>query len=160
MNNYIGYSDPDDTIIRVDVRGDERRLFQRLRSTLLEKIQQALDTTLDHENDTTVRDELKSLTTHAIEHARERLRKEGLANARIEAEVAEIYARRTKEIADARLTAAHAKGQEQQNALHDLCRHLALTRALLMGDEGREAILFGRQIDAFLEIVKEMDLLK
>lgn len=147
-------------ILRIDVRGDSKELWAKLRSQLLTRIQAALDTTIDHEHGTTVKEELRSFTSHMMDYARRRLQREGLENDKIEAEVAEIYARRSSELANAELVSANAEAQRQQTALRELCKALALTRAVLAGEKDEECILFGKQIDMFLEIVKDLNLLK
>lgn len=147
-------------IVRVDVRGDNMELWARLRPKLLAKIEQALDSVIDHERSSTVREELKQFTSSLLDFARRRLQREGLENDKIEAEIAELYAKRTKELSEADLISANADRVRQATAMRELCLQLALTRAMLIGDDSEEAIVFGQQMDAFLDTVRSLGLLQ
>lgn len=146
-------------ILRVDVRGENTSLWSQLRPKLIARINEVLDSTLDHKRGTSFRDEAKQFTASMLEYARQRLQREGLENDRIEAEIAETYARRTSELAKAENTAADAEHKRQQTNLKELCIALGLTKAMLIGEEGEEAVVFGKQIECFLEVVKDMHLL-
>jgi hypothetical protein len=146
-------------IIRIDVRGEDHGLWAKFRPKLIAKIQEVLDTTLDHEHGTTVGEEAKKFTSGMLEFARQRLQREGLENDKIEAEVAKIYADRTNALADADLKTAQAEKIRSQIAKEELILCLAMSKMMIVGDISEEAILFGQQIDAFLCVVREMKLL-
>lgn len=146
-------------IVRVDVRGEDPELWKRLRAKLMVRIHTVLESTLDHDRGTTVREEAKQFTASMLDFARQRLQREGLENDKIEAEIAELYAKRTKELADADRVSAEAERIRQDTSLRELCKCLALTKAMLIGDESEEAMLFGQQIDSFLSVVKELCLI-
>jgi hypothetical protein len=146
-------------IVRVDVRGSDPALWARLRPKLLQAIEKALDSTLDHTQGTTVREEARQFTSAFLDYARNRLQREGLENDRIEAEVAKLYAERQSQLADADLRSAQAEDVRSRTALRELCKMLALTKAMLVGDQSDEAILFGQQIDSFLETIRSLNLL-
>lgn len=147
-------------IARIDVRGADTTLWATLRPKLIRKISEVLDSTLDNERGTTVREEAKQFTSAMLEYARRRLQREGLENDKIEAEIAELYAKRASELAQAESLTAAAEAQRQQTALRELCTCLSLTKAMLVGDKSEEAVLFGLQIESFLETVKELNLIR
>lgn len=146
-------------IARIDVRGKDPRRWEQVRERLVVRISAMLDATLDHEDNTTVREEAKKFTSHMLEFARQRLQREGLENDKIEAEVSRIYAERTRELAEADRLSAEANEKRRKTALAELCAQLCMAKILIIGDQGEEAVLFGQQIDEFLRLVKEMNLL-
>ncbi|MDX9910210.1 MAG: hypothetical protein RBS39_00110 [Phycisphaerales bacterium] len=146
-------------IARVDVVGANKDLWRSLRPKLLQMVNAVLNTTIDHDKNTTIAEEAKKLTSQMLEHVRRRLQREGLENDKIEAEIATLYAERTEKLANAEKASAEAAAIRQRSALQKLVEVLCLTEAMLVGDESEEAILFGRQIKTFRDLVKEMNLL-
>src|SRR5207244_13628550 len=77
--------------VRVDVRGKTAALWQSLRPKLIQAMNDVLDAVIDDERGTTVRDEVKQLTTALLDYAKANLARPGLENERIEAEVRRLY---------------------------------------------------------------------
>lgn len=90
----------------------------------------------------------------AVDHLKAKLRKEGLEVERIEGEVAKLFAESEKVRAEARKLTAEARTIELKNGLIELRASIGMTRAMLIGERGREAAVFGRQLDAMLEALK------
>ncbi|MBX3322799.1 MAG: hypothetical protein KF757_07390 [Phycisphaeraceae bacterium] len=153
--------------VRVDVRGKSPSLWAAKRAEfintkipqLIEMMNKFLDTTIDYDEGTTIREEAKRFTSGMLEFARNKLRKEGVEVEKIEAEISEIYAKRLESIARTEKTSSETREKQRSTALKQLCTQLALTRGMLIGDDGEEAMLFGRQIDEFLRLVKELNLI-
>ncbi len=146
-------------IARVDVRGKNLDKWARIKPKLMAKIDAFLDFPADHSAGTTVRDEAKQLTSALLDFAKNRLAREGAEVQKIEAEISEIYAKERMALAQADKLNAEAEAMRSQNAIKELVAMLALTKAMLVGEEGEEALLLGKQIDVFLDIVKELGLI-
>jgi hypothetical protein len=146
-------------IARVDVRGKKPALWEGLRPKLIAKISAMLDTTIDHQRGTSIGEEAKQFTSALLDYARNKLAREGAEVQKIEAEISEIYANRTRSLAESAKLDAEAEAQRFQTARKELCMALALTKAMLVGEIGEEALLLGKQIDAFLDVVRELGLI-
>lgn len=146
-------------LARVDVRGETPKLWAKFRPKLIAKINSFLDTTADHERGTTIREEAKQFSSALLDFARNKLARERAEVGKIEAEISEIYAQRVKALSAAEKLSAEAEGIRIRNSAKELCLHLALMKAMLVGEQGEEALLLGRQIDQFLEVVREFGLI-
>lgn len=142
-------------ILRIDVVGKSPDTWSSLRSKLLAAIGKVLDSVIDPEHGTTVREEAKKFTSALLDHARARLAKAGLENEKIEAEVAKLYAECESISADARKKHAEAEATEFETAVKRLKLALELTKAMLIGEPGEEAIVFGNQVQALLGVLSE-----
>jgi hypothetical protein len=145
----------ENSILRIDVTGKDSDRWRKLKSKLFNAIDQLLDSTIDHERNTTVREEVKQFTSAALDYARQRLAKQGLENDRIEAEVFQLYAERERTLAEARKINAEADEQELQTRVKKLRLILSATKIILISEPGEEAILFGKEIDRFLQALNE-----
>lgn len=143
-------------LMHVDVSGRSPSKWIELRSKLMEKLQQLLDRKLDETRGTTVGDELKSLAVSAIDAAKAKLQQPGADLEKTYAEIHKIYAERRRELAEADKLAAEAHAQWLNNEIKELRLTLAMSRAALVGEKGKEALLFGRQIDRMLKELKEI----
>jgi hypothetical protein len=143
--------------IRVDVRGKTEAVWASLREKLIVAIGQVLDSiTEEQDKGDWFKATSREFTSALLGHAKERLARAGLENAKIEAEVAEIYAKRERELAEARKVHADADAREFKTSLDRLRLMLGATKAMLIGEKGKEALLLGRQLKAFLEVVNEL----
>lgn len=170
MNEPKPLPAPDDAsrkrIARVDVRGKSvwtkagrRALIQSLRQQVAEVADTVLDTQIGEDPTDTVREEAKKFTREALEAARHRLQREGLENDEIEAGIADLYAAKQVKVAEASLTRAKAAEVRRATDLKKLCAKLAMTQAIILGEEDEEAIAFGKRITVFLQTVRELGLL-
>ena len=153
---YQGDAHPPGTMMRVDVRGNSPELWTNLRSKLMEKVQQLLDSTLDHNRGTTVREEAKEFTTALLDFAKAKLQMPVVEIEKASAEISKIYAERQKELAEADKLHAEADLIRLNTHIRELTLTLGLTKVMLVGESGEEAILLGKQVDAFLEVVRDL----
>lgn len=138
---------PNEGVIRVDVTGNNQEPWRKLRSKLLDAFDRVVNTVVDSSSGATVRDEAMQLTTAAIENCKQKLQRAGLENDKIEAEVHRLYAERESVLASARKTNAEADALEFSNSVKRLQLMLTLSKAMVTGDQGQEAIIFSNQID-------------
>lgn len=150
-------------IQRVDVTGVLPQLWAKLQPKLVDAIQQLLETPINPATGATVREEGTEIASLAWEHVKERLRKDIIENRKNEAKIAEIYERleheREKENrtrAETRKLNAEAEAQELDNRIRKLHTILLLAKATLAGQPGEEALLMGRQIDAYLRALEDV----
>jgi hypothetical protein len=144
---------PEKQYLQVDIRGQDPVVWEKLRSKLMIAVEDLLNTVIDPQRGMTLEDEARQLTSAALEHVRARLAKAGLENEKIEAEVQRLYAQTQGDLAEARKKSAEAEAIEFATATKKLRVVLGGMKAMLIGEEGNEAIVFGRQIDEFLKIL-------
>lgn len=104
-----------------------------------------LDSVVDSQKQTTVREEAQTLITESLAHLKERLKKQGLENAEIEARVVKLLAEAEKEKAMAAKTRAESEKLEFATIVRKLRLLLEVQRAM---EHDR--------IDDFLDVLKEM----
>jgi hypothetical protein len=143
-------------LMRIDVRGKTTELWQSLRPKLIQTMTMVLDTVIDAEHGTTVRDEVKQFTTALLDYAKANLARPGLENERIEAEVRRLYGQMEIDRAEARKKHAEADTLEFNNKVRRLRLVLGAVKALMVGEEGEEAVIFTAQITAFLETLDKL----
>jgi len=142
--------------VRVDVTGKTAALWQSLRPKLIKAMTDVLDAVIDEEHGTTVREEMKQLTTALFDYAKANLARPGLENERIEAEVRRLYGQMEIDRAEARKKHAEAETLEFNNKVRRLRLVLGAAKALMVGEEGQEAVIFTAQITAFLETLENL----
>lgn len=145
-----------DTWLRVDVRGANPTLWASLREKFVNQIGRLLDSTLDYQRGTTVRDEAKEFTSALLDFAKAKLAKPGLEAEKLAAEIGKTFAERQSELARASKISEEARQLRIRNDVSELRISLGATKALLIGDASEEAVLFGKQVDAFLTALKEI----
>ncbi len=146
---------PDTRYIRVDVRGDSEELWQKFRSKLLQGLNDLLDAVVDPESGTTLREETQNLAAAVLNHAKARLARPGVEIEKLEAEIHRLYTQAEADLADARKKRAEAAALEFDTKVKRMRLFLGGAKALLTGDEGEEAVLFGTQIDTFIKSLDE-----
>lgn len=147
---------PPGSIVRVDVTGKSVVLWGRLRGKLVTAIEGLLNSTLDCNRGTTVREEAKEFTSALLDFAKAKLQMPVVELEKASAEISKLYAERQKELADADKTHAEADAIRLTTQITELRLVLGATKAILVGEEGAEAILLGKQIDVFLEVVRDL----
>ncbi|WP_165251193.1 hypothetical protein [Paludisphaera soli] len=146
------------------VSGKNPALWVRLRAKFMTKVEQLVELVQsDDPAATWMREQAGELRDGALDYVKAKLRKEGAQVEHIEAEVAKLFAEAEKASADAFKTREEAlKVREDRRASEINTRILALrfelatTKAMMIGEKGKEAALFGRQLDAMLEALKEL----
>jgi archaellum component FlaD/FlaE len=149
-------------IQRVDVTGNAANLWAKFQPKLIDAVERFLATPVNPDTGATLREEAQEIASLALNNLKARLRKDTIENAKNEAEIAEIYERleheRVKESetrAKTRKLNAEAEAQETENAIRRLRVALRLTKVMLAGQPGEEAILFGKKIEAYLKALED-----
>lgn len=144
-------------ILNLEVTGRTEGLWALLRGKLIDAIEKALDAVVDPERGTTLREEAREFSSALLEYARQRLARPEKENAEIEARIALLFSEREYTLEKARGERARADAQELENAIKRLRLALSLTRALLAGEAGQEALLLGSKIDGLLRAIGEIE---
>jgi hypothetical protein len=142
--------------LSIEVVGNSTEQWARLRTKFLGAIDQLLDTVVDDKSNATVRDEAKNLATALLADAKARLAKSGWENDQIAAHVEKTYAEIETIRASARKVNAEAQSIELQNSVKKLRLLIMATNALMAGETDGEAVLLGKQMKAFLEVVDHL----
>ncbi|NOQ75257.1 MAG: hypothetical protein GQ574_24815 [Crocinitomix sp.] len=146
--------------LKVDVAGKSEDLWKKMRVKLIDTVNKFLDTTIDSQNHSSIREEAKEFTTKFLKHAKDKLERAGLENEKIVAEIDSLYSSRQRESAQTRKLNAEASEIELSVSIKKLKLSLGLTKAILIGDAKNEDIVFAKQIDSFLEMLKEFQVSK
>lgn len=142
--------------LRVDVRGDNREVWDRLRTAFVARVQSLLDTTLDPERGTSLREEAKEFASRSLSFARAKLEMPSAELQKLSAETELLFAKRQREIAEAEKTSEETRAIRIENDLKELQITLAVTKALLVGESGNEAMLLGQCIESLQETVSTL----
>jgi hypothetical protein len=145
------------TSIRIESEGIDQEKWFHLRAKFIRAIHQTLDTVVDYENSSTLRDEARNFTTGLVKYGKAKLQKAGLENEEIMAQVDLLYSQKEKELAEARKLHAEAEALEIQNKIRKLKLGIGGLKALMMGDAGEEELSFLRQMDQFLETLRDFE---
>lgn len=137
--------------------GKNPEAFAQARDKLLAWFNQLLDKQLDPIAGTTVRDETQEFIHESLNFLKAKLKKADFENEKIQAETLERFTAAKENLAKARKTSAEAHALELDNMIKDLKIRLTLTKAIVLQDKGEAAILFGRDIDALLNAIKEIE---
>jgi len=149
--------DHDEGFIHFEVGGKTDELWGELRKKFIKALHALLDSTIDFKRRTTVREEAKEFSSALLEYARQKLAKAGYENVLMDAQVQVLYAEREKKRAETRKVDAEARAIEHETAVKELKHCLMLTKAMLIGEDGQEALLLGKQVGEFLETIKEIE---
>jgi polyhydroxyalkanoate synthesis regulator phasin len=146
------------TFLQVKLAGKDKNLWSKLMPNFLLKIEKLLDTVINTEDNTTIRDEAKLFSNELIKFAKQKLKKAGYENEKILAEIEEIYSKAHRDHAETRKINAEAREIELRNQLTELKLSLGLMKALRTGENDEESILFLKQVDVFFEVVNTFEL--
>ncbi|KOH42628.1 hypothetical protein NC99_45570 [Sunxiuqinia dokdonensis] len=91
-----------------------------------------------------------------IHFGKEKLKKASIENEKLNAEIEEIYTKIKKEKAETRKINAVADKINLENQLRAIRISLGSAKALMIGSEDNEDILFIKRIDAFLDVINEI----
>jgi hypothetical protein len=155
--DHAGVPVPRNEFVGFQVTGKTPALWTRLQSKFIARIEQLVELVQsDDPAATWFREQAREFRDLAIDHFKAKLRKEGLESEKIEAEVAKLFAETERARAEARETNAKAKQIEVDTTIKELRLSLGMTKAMLIGERGRKAALFGKQVDAMLAALKEL----
>jgi hypothetical protein len=143
--------------LHIEFEGINNEKWYHLRTKFIRAVHKTLDTVIDHENSSTFRDEAKKFTTELLHYGKAKLQRAGLENEEIMAQVDLLYSQKEKELAEARKLNAEAEALEIRNNIRKLKLSIGGMKALMIGETGEEEILFLRQMDQFLELLRDFD---
>jgi hypothetical protein len=147
-------------LIKIDLIGKNNDLFTNLKDKLIKKVNKVLDSSIDDNTDLTIKNELQKFTSLGLNFAESKLKKASIENDKILAEIEEKVSLIEKNKAEARKINATARGIEFNQSLKELSFTLRMTKAFMIGDNDKESIIFTKQIDTFLEVMKSLNEMK
>lgn len=150
------FEESKEEIIKIVVSGDDEDLFKKLRKKLLDKMDSFLDTTVDYKKGTTIKEEAKELISLGLDFSKQKLKKAGIENEKLNAEIDEAYSRREKNKAETRNIDADTREKNFNQSIREFRAYLIFTKAILIGKQGEEAVILTKQIEVFLEAVNEI----
>jgi hypothetical protein len=143
-------------LVLANVSGKSAERWMQFRNKLVQTLQDFLDTVLDTEQGTTIRDEAQQFTKALLDYAKAHLARPGLENDKLEAEIRRLFSQSEADRAEARKKNAEAEAIEFQTKVKRLRLVLGGTKAMLIGERGEEAVIFAQQIEEFLQTLKEL----
>ncbi|HMG16304.1 MAG TPA: hypothetical protein VK590_12690 [Saprospiraceae bacterium] len=147
-----------DRVIQVKNTGKDTALFKRMRKKLFIAFNKIMDATIDLDNNSTIRDEIPKITTLGLNYIKEKLKRPGIENEKYLAEIEEIYSNIDKNKADARKTNAESRQLEFDQRLKEFITIIKFSKAFCLGQENKESWIFTKEIEAFLEVVNEIEI--
>src|SRR5258708_18237060 len=108
------------TFIKVDVEGNDKSTWAKLKNKLTETLFDLLNTQINSNSGATVRDEIQRITTNVIAFANAKLEKPSIENQKLLAEIEQILANKAKELAETRKINAEAEKIELDNITQKL----------------------------------------
>lgn len=137
--------------------GKDPRAFAAARDKLLTWFNQLLDNQLDAVAGTTVRDEAHEFIHESLTFLKAKLKKADFENEKIQAETVDAFASAKERLANARKTSAEAQALELDNMIKQMKIQLTITKVIVMQDTSDAAILFGRDVEALLIAIREIE---
>ncbi|MBT1690080.1 hypothetical protein [Dawidia soli] len=153
----IDIDEEEPKFVRIEIEGLNAEKWYQLRTKFIRAIHKTLDTVIDHEHSSTLRDEAKKFTTELLNYGKAKLQRAGLENEELMAQVDLLYSQKEKELAEARKLHAEAEALEIRNNIRKLKLGIGGMKALMIGETGKEEILFLKQMDHFLEILRDFE---
>jgi len=142
-----------DKYLQIDVSGKNPDLFKKMREKLLTAVNSFLDTTIHHTDKTSIKQEAQKFKDLALDYGKNKLKKSGLENEKLAAEIEETYSQSQLNLAEARVKNAEADAIEFDNATTKMLFKLKMTKVIMAGSSGEEEMFFVKQIDDFIEVV-------
>lgn len=146
--------------IEVSVKGLNPELWKSKRGALIEKLSQAVDRLMDKIIDpisgTTIREESEKIISLGLNHIKSSLAKTGIQNEKVLVEIQELYAKIEEITIKNRKHTAEAEAQEFKNFLNNLDFSLGSTKLLLKQEKDGDSILFIKQIDEWIQLIKKV----
>jgi hypothetical protein len=125
-----------------------KELLPKLQTT----IGRILDSVIDSEKGTTVKDEALDILKESINHLKEQLRQKGLQNEEITARVSKLLAEAENQRATARKTRAESEQIEFMNTIRKLRLVLEAQLIMISGDKTTDT----QQLKGLIEVLKDV----
>ncbi|NOT51252.1 MAG: hypothetical protein HOP10_08235 [Chitinophagaceae bacterium] len=142
-------SEENDQFISFHVGGKDEVLWKQLRHKLVQAINTFLDTVIEEETQSTIRQELKEFGTAILDYGKQKLKKAGIENDKILAEIELLFSEREKKNAE-------TEAIKFETSLKKLIVAMAGTKVIMRGSAGKEELIFIKQIDDFLAILRDL----
>lgn len=149
-------SEAQNRLTKVSLSGADPILWEKLQSKLLVILDKSLETIINYDTGATIKDEAREFTSAMIHFGKEKLKKASIENEKLNAEIEEIYTKIKKEKAETRRINAVADKINLENQLKAIRISLGSAKALMIGSEDNEDILFIKRIDTFLDVINEI----
>ncbi len=143
-------------ITEISLSGSNPILWEKLRTKLISVLDKSLDTIINYDTGATIKEEAKEFTSEIIKYGKEKLKKVSIENDKLNAEIEEIFTKIKKEKAETRKINAEADKINLDNQLRAIKISLGSAKALLIGSESKEDILFIKRVDAFLAVINDI----
>lgn len=146
--------------LEVRVRGKNLAIWKDKRAKLIEKlslaVEELMDKMIDPINKTTSREEAKQIISLGLNHIKSKLAKPGIENEKILAEIQQVYAKIEEISVSNRKNLAEAEAQEFKNFINRLEFSLGSTKILLHQDQDEDSVIFIKQLDDWLELIRSV----
>jgi CRISPR/Cas system CMR subunit Cmr6 (Cas7 group RAMP superfamily) len=142
--------------VKIDLVGINEKLFGNLRGKLITMIENVLESSIDKETGLTLKEEIDKFTSLGINYAESKLKKASFENDKLVSEIKEKYSQIERNKAESRKINAEARAIEFNQKLKELTFTLKMTKTLLIGQKGDEAIAFTKQLDSFLDVIESV----
>lgn len=143
--------------LRVDVAGQDERLWTVLRHKLIIAINKLLDSEIDAVHHTTLKEEAQKFTSALLDYGKNKLLKPGIDNEKTIAEIEQLYSQKQKNLAEARKINAETDAIELATRIKKLRFIMETAKLIVTGNEGDESLLFIKNIDNFLLAVGSIE---
>lgn len=143
--------------VKIDVAGKDEMSWQHYRYKFMSYINKILDSVIDHENNSTIRDEGKAFTSKVLDYAKQKLDKPRHDNAKTIAEIDLLYSQREKELAETRKINAEADKIEFENKIKKIRFALIGIKAMARFNEDEEIIVFVKEVEVFIESINAIE---
>lgn len=141
--------------LKEETAGKSPELWNSLREKVLQAVHNFLDITIDGVDNKTIREEAKEFSHALLKYGKDKLEKAGLENDKILAEIDLLYSQKEKALAEARKLNAEAQKAEFENAVRQLQLSLKMTKVMLVGEPGGEALILVKSVEQFIKILDD-----
>jgi len=138
-----------DPYIQIEVGGKDENMWKRLRPKLLDAINTFLEAAMDNENEIDLRQEAKKFASALYEYRKDRFNSDDFEKDKIAAEIELMHSKKE-------MNYAQAQSIRFKTTLDKLIIAMAGTKVILIGSRNEEELIFLKQIDEFLFVLKDI----
>ena len=142
--------------IKIDLIGLNETLFENLRGHLIAKINDVLDCSTRDDNGVSIKSLMEKHISSGSNNSTPSQYSPGVSNYKVFSEIKEKFSQIERSKAEARKINAEAKSLEFEQKLKELKLTFKMTKSLLIGQQGEEAIAFTKQLESFVEIIDSL----
>lgn len=161
----MSYPKKPNRLTTIDVEGQDKDLWKRFKVGFMKKIEDLMAFEVNPDNKRTLKEEIGTFASKAIEYGKAKLDKAGIENQALLAEIEYKYAQAQREYAEARKIHAEARKGEVEAEEAEFLLQLKKSRSLLRGlkalittdTQGEELVLLSADMDAFLIMIEAIE---